>query len=111
MKQTSDAQNNELLNLLRENVASKSIDEESPAENTSSAGMTSEQLLTQLKMQMGGVSATNSDIVEDDYDISGFEIEEHETPQMIQMQYFNNRSDMAAFENINFILAYKESVL
>ena len=41
----------------------------------------------------------------------GFEIEEHETPQMIQMQYFKNRSDMAAFENINFILAYKESVL
>ena len=39
----------------------------------------------------------------------GFEIEEHETPQMIQMQYFKNRSDMAAFENINFILAYKES--
>ena len=39
----------------------------------------------------------------------GFEIEEHETPQMIQMHYFENRSDMAAFENINFILAYKES--
>ena len=38
----------------------------------------------------------------------GFEIEEHETPQMIQMHYFENRSDMAAFENINFILAYKE---
>ena len=38
----------------------------------------------------------------------GFEIEEHETPQMIQLLYFENRSDMAAFENINFILAYKE---
>ena len=38
----------------------------------------------------------------------GFEIEEHETPQMIQLRYFKNRSDMAAFENINFILACKE---
>lgn len=84
MKQTSNAQNNELLNLLRENVASKSIDEESPAENTSSAGMTSEQLLTQLKMQMGGASATNSDIVEDDYDISGFEIEEQSTADALE---------------------------
>ena len=40
----------------------------------------------------------------------GFEIEEHETPQMIQLRYFKNRSDMAAFENINFILACKEKI-
>ena len=40
----------------------------------------------------------------------GFEIEEHETPQMIQLRYFKNRSDMEAFENINFILACKEKI-
>lgn len=40
----------------------------------------------------------------------GFEIEEHETPQMIQQHYFDNRDDgLRAFENINFILANKEN--
>ena len=34
----------------------------------------------------------------------GFEIEDHETPQMIQKHYFEDR----AFENIHFMLAYKE---
>ena len=29
---------------------------------------------------------------------------------MIQLRYFKNRSDMAAFENINFILACKEKI-
>ena len=39
----------------------------------------------------------------------GFEIEEHETPQMIQKHYFENRDDgIRAFENIHFMLAYRE---
>ncbi len=36
----------------------------------------------------------------------GFEIEEHETPQIIQQNYFENGDDeICAFENIHFILA------
>ena len=36
----------------------------------------------------------------------GFNIEEHETPQMIQQHYFENRDDdIFAFENIHFVLA------
>ena len=39
----------------------------------------------------------------------GFEIEDHETPQMIQQHYFEGRDDgILAFENIHFMLAYKE---
>ncbi len=39
----------------------------------------------------------------------GFEIEDHETPQMIQQNYFADRDDgIKAFENIHFMLAYKE---
>ena len=39
----------------------------------------------------------------------GFEIEEHETPQMIQKHYFEDRDDgIRAFENINFMLSYRE---
>ena len=39
----------------------------------------------------------------------GFEIEDHETPQMIQQHYFEDRDDgIRAFENIHFMLAYKE---
>ena len=39
----------------------------------------------------------------------GFEIEEHETPQIIQKHYFENRDDgIKAFENIHFMLAYRE---
>ena len=39
----------------------------------------------------------------------GFEIEDHETPQMIQQHYFADRDDgIKAFENIHFMLAYKE---
>ena len=35
-----------------------------------------------------------------------YEIEDHETPQMIERQYFENRTDgITAFENIHFILA------
>lgn len=38
----------------------------------------------------------------------GFEIEDHETPQMIQQHYFEDRDDgIRAFENIHFMLAYK----
>lgn len=38
----------------------------------------------------------------------GFEIEEHETPQMIQQHYFADRDDgIKAFENIHFMLACK----
>lgn len=38
----------------------------------------------------------------------GFEIEDHETPQMIQQHYFADRDDgIRAFENIHFMLAYK----
>ena len=38
----------------------------------------------------------------------GFEIEDHETPQMIQQHYFEDRDDgIQAFENIHFMLAYK----
>ncbi len=41
----------------------------------------------------------------------GFEIEDHETPQMIQQQYFADRDDgIKAFENIHFMLAYREAV-
>ena len=40
----------------------------------------------------------------------GFEIEDHETPQMIQQHYFEDRDDgIKAFENIHFMLAYKEN--
>ena len=40
----------------------------------------------------------------------GFEIEDHETPQMIQQHYFEDRDDgIKAFENIHFMLAYKET--
>ena len=41
-----------------------------------------------------------------------YEIEDHETPQMIERQYFENRTDgITAFENIHFILAdRRESV-
>ncbi len=40
----------------------------------------------------------------------GFEIEDHETPQMIQQHYFADRDDgIKAFENIHFMLAYKEN--
>ncbi len=39
----------------------------------------------------------------------GFEIGDHETPQMIQQRYFADRDDgIRAFENIHFMLAYKE---
>ena len=39
----------------------------------------------------------------------GFEIEDHETPQMIQKHYFDGRDDgITAFENIHFMLAYRE---
>lgn len=39
----------------------------------------------------------------------GFEIKSHETPQMIQQHYFENRDDgIKAFENIHFMLAYKQ---
>ena len=39
----------------------------------------------------------------------GFEIEEHETPQLIQKHYFEDRDDgIRAFENINFMLSYRE---
>ena len=34
----------------------------------------------------------------------GFDVEEHETPVIIQQRYFRN-SNIKAFENINFILA------
>ena len=38
----------------------------------------------------------------------GFEIEDHETPQMIQQLYFEDRDDgIKAFENIHFMLASK----
>ena len=38
-----------------------------------------------------------------------YEIEDHETPQMIERQYFENRTDgITAFENIHFILADRE---
>ncbi len=38
-----------------------------------------------------------------------FEIEDHETPQMIQKHYFEDREDgITAFENIHFVLAYRE---
>ncbi|MBQ7522490.1 MAG: class I SAM-dependent methyltransferase [Clostridia bacterium] len=38
----------------------------------------------------------------------GFEIEEHQTPQIIQQYYFDNRNDgIRAFENIHFLSAYK----
>ncbi len=41
-------------------------------------------------------------------DSHNFEIEEHETPQMIQEHFFQDRDDdIRAFENINFILAGK----
>ena len=41
----------------------------------------------------------------------GFEIGDHETPQMIQQQYFADRDDgIRAFENIHFMLAYREAV-
>ena len=41
----------------------------------------------------------------------GFEIEDHETPQMIQQNYFAGRDDgIQAFENIHFMLAYREAV-
>ncbi len=41
----------------------------------------------------------------------GFEIEDHETPQMIQQRYFEDRDDgIRAFENIHFMLAYREAV-
>ena len=78
MKQTSDTQNNELLNRLRENVAS-SISEEIPTEDAVSAeAMTPEQLLDQLKTKMGDHAATEMNGEHDagDYDISGYEIEE-----------------------------------
>ena len=40
----------------------------------------------------------------------GFEIEDHETPQMIQQHYFEDRDDgIKAFENIHFMLVYKET--
>ncbi len=39
----------------------------------------------------------------------GFAVEEHETPQMIEQNYFSNQNGkMKAFENINFLLAVKE---
>ncbi len=42
-------------------------------------------------------------------DTYGFEIEDHETPQMIQEHYFADRDDgIQAFENIHFMLAYKK---
>ena len=43
-------------------------------------------------------------------DRHGFGIEDHETPQMIQQHYFADRDDgIQAFENIHFMLAYKEA--
>lgn len=38
----------------------------------------------------------------------GFKVEEHDTPQMIQKTYFENRNDnIKAFENIHFIVSIK----
>lgn len=38
----------------------------------------------------------------------GFDIEGHETPQMIQQHYFEDRDDgIKAFENVHFMLAYR----
>ena len=55
-----------------------------------------------------GYSFSEINFVLDKY---GFEIEEHETPQMIQKHYFDGRDDgITAFENIHFILTYREGV-
>lgn len=53
-----------------------------------------------------GYSFAEVNSVLDKYD---FEIEDHETPQMIQKHYFDGRDDgITAFENIHFMLAYRE---
>ena len=53
-----------------------------------------------------GYSFSEINTVLDKY---GFEIEDHETPQMIQKHYFEDREDgITAFENIHFMLAYRE---
>lgn len=40
----------------------------------------------------------------------GFDVEEHETPQMIQQTYFKDRNDnIRAFENIHFMVSIKKN--
>ena len=53
MKQTSNTQNNDLLNRLRENVASQNATEETSQETGEKNCLTPERLLEQLRMQMG----------------------------------------------------------
>ena len=71
------------------------------------------QTLAEITERLGekmlhGYSFSEINTVLDRY---GFEIEDHETPQMIQQHYFENRDDnIRAFENIHFILAYKEKM-
>ena len=70
------------------------------------------QTLSEITEKLGekmlyGYSLSDINTVLDRY---GFEIEEHETPQMIQKHYFEDRNDgIRAFENIHFMLAYKGS--
>lgn len=85
MKQTSNTQNNDLLNRLRENVASQNATEETSQETSEKNGLTPEQLLEQLRMQMGErlPSPSEDEIAENDYDISGYEIEEQTTSETV----------------------------
>ena len=70
------------------------------------------QTLAEITERLGekmlhGYSLSEINNVLDRY---GFEIEDHETPQMIQQHYFEDRDDgIKAFENIHFMLAYKET--
>ena len=78
MKQTSNAQSNDILNRLRENIENQNetvvTDETKPNDNP----LSGEQLLEKLRLQVGEqkVASGSKEQQEDDYDISGFEIEE-----------------------------------
>ena len=86
MKQTSETQNNDILNRIRENVERQT--EFSPATTAPTEGpLSHDQILERLRQQMGDQTsegARGSKPV-DDYDISGFEIEgeEDDTTELI----------------------------
>ena len=78
MKQDANTPNNDILNRLRENVENRTTNTDVATSKAQEASMTPEQLLDQLKKQMGDQVAVNDEgsMPEDDYDIRGFEIEQ-----------------------------------
>ncbi len=97
MKQTSDTQNNELINRLLENVTSKNVEEPVEKNSGATANMPSDQLLEMLRLQMGSssVSTENDDPSANDYDISGFEIEDQTEDEISDEVYTDAEQEIS----------------